>query len=148
MKWKIGDATITKITELEVAGKATWILPDLTAENLATVPWCFPHFAKPDGAVVMSIHALVIESQGRRHHRHLRRQRQDAEHPRLEQAPGHLPRRPRRRRLRRRLDRHRAVPTASSITSAGTPAPRTAAGCRPPATPATCGTAPSTSTGR
>ncbi|HEY8123322.1 MAG TPA: MBL fold metallo-hydrolase [Myxococcota bacterium] len=66
MKWRIGDVSISKIVELEVAGKATWILPDLTAENLATVPWCKPHFATDDGQVVMSIHALLIESQGQR----------------------------------------------------------------------------------
>ena len=66
LKWKIGDVTVTKIVELEVAGKATWILPDLTAENLATVSWCRPHFATDDGKVVMSVHALVVESQGRR----------------------------------------------------------------------------------
>ena len=66
MKWKIGDVTITKIIELEVAGKATWIVPDLTAENLAGVAWCRPHFATEDGKVVMSVHALVVESQGRR----------------------------------------------------------------------------------
>jgi glyoxylase-like metal-dependent hydrolase (beta-lactamase superfamily II) len=58
--------TITKLTEIEVASKATWILPDLTAENLATISWVRPHFAKADGEVIMSIHALVIESQGRR----------------------------------------------------------------------------------
>ena len=66
MQWKIGDVTIRKLIEVEVAGKATWILPDLTAENLATVPWCQPHFARANGDVVMSIHALLIESQGRR----------------------------------------------------------------------------------
>jgi glyoxylase-like metal-dependent hydrolase (beta-lactamase superfamily II) len=66
VKWTIGNVTVTKILELEVAGKATWILPDLTAENLAAVPWCRPHFATADGQVVMSIHALVIESEGRR----------------------------------------------------------------------------------
>lgn len=66
MKWRIGDVSITKLVELEVAGKATWILPDLTAENLAGVPWCRPHFATDDGRVVMSIHALLIESQGQR----------------------------------------------------------------------------------
>lgn len=66
MKWKIGDVTVTKILELEVAGKATWILPDLTAENLAPVTWCRPHFATDDGKVVMSVHALVVESAGRR----------------------------------------------------------------------------------
>lgn len=66
MKWKIGDVTITKLTELELASKATWIVPELTAENLAKLPWVRPHFATDDGRVVMSIHALVIESQGRR----------------------------------------------------------------------------------
>lgn len=66
MKWRIGDVTITKVVEIEMASKATWILPDLTAENLATVPWARPHFATDDGRVVMSIHALVVESQGQR----------------------------------------------------------------------------------
>lgn len=68
MKWKIGDVTVTKVTELEMASKATWILADLTAENLARpeLAWCKPHFAQDDGQVVMSVHALVIESQGQR----------------------------------------------------------------------------------
>jgi glyoxylase-like metal-dependent hydrolase (beta-lactamase superfamily II) len=66
MQWKIGDVTVTKIVELEVAGKATWIVPELTPENLATVAWCRPHFATEDGRVVMSVHALVVESRGRR----------------------------------------------------------------------------------
>jgi glyoxylase-like metal-dependent hydrolase (beta-lactamase superfamily II) len=66
LKWKIGDVTVSKIVEVEVAGKATWIVPDLTSENLATVGWCQPHFATADGKVVMSVHALVVESQGRR----------------------------------------------------------------------------------
>jgi glyoxylase-like metal-dependent hydrolase (beta-lactamase superfamily II) len=68
MKWKIGDVTITKITEIELTSHATWILPALTAENLAgpEVAWCKPHFAEDDGRVTLSIHALVIESQGQR----------------------------------------------------------------------------------
>ena len=66
MKWRVGDVTITKITELELASKATWIVPNLTAENLAKIPWVRPHFATDDGRVVMSIHALVVESQGQR----------------------------------------------------------------------------------
>ena len=88
LKWKIGDVTVTKIVELEVAGKATWILPDLTAENLATVSWCRPQFATEDGKEVMSVHALVVESQAAHHGRHLRRQRQDAERAELEQRQG------------------------------------------------------------
>ena len=68
MKWKIGDVTITKITEIASTEKATWIVPDLTAENLARpeLAWCKPHFARDDGKVHLSVHALVVESQGRR----------------------------------------------------------------------------------
>jgi len=66
MKWRVGDVTITKIVEIEMASKATWILPDLTPENLGKIDWCRPHFATADGQVVMSIHALLIESQGQR----------------------------------------------------------------------------------
>jgi glyoxylase-like metal-dependent hydrolase (beta-lactamase superfamily II) len=65
-QWRVGGVTITKLVELEIASKATWIIPELTAENLATVPWCAPHFATPDGLTIMSIHALVVESEGRR----------------------------------------------------------------------------------
>ena len=68
MKWNIGDVTITKIIEIESTENATWIVPALTAENLARpeVAWCKPHFARDDGRVHLSVHALVIESQGRR----------------------------------------------------------------------------------
>ena len=68
MQWKIGDVTITKITEIQSTEKAIWIVPDLTAENLARpeLAWCKPHFARDDGKVHLSVHALVIESQGRR----------------------------------------------------------------------------------
>ena len=68
MRWKIGDVTITKVLEIESTSSATWILPALTPENLARpeLAWCRPHFARDDGQVHMSVHALVVESQGRR----------------------------------------------------------------------------------
>jgi len=68
MKWKIGDAVITKLTEIVLTQDATWIVPALTAENFARpeLAWCKPHFARDDGKVHLSIHALVIESQGQR----------------------------------------------------------------------------------
>ena len=65
-KWQIGDVTITKVIEVEIGGKATWILPDATPENLLSVDWCQPHFVTPDGSSIMSVHALLIESQGQR----------------------------------------------------------------------------------
>lgn len=68
MKWKIGDVTVTKVTEIEFTQSLTWIVPDLTADNLARpeLAWCRPHFAQDDGKVHLSVHALVVESQGQR----------------------------------------------------------------------------------
>ena len=65
-RWKIGDVTIHKVVELEIPGKATWILPEATPENLRDVEWCRPHFVTPDGEAILSVHALLIESQGQR----------------------------------------------------------------------------------
>jgi glyoxylase-like metal-dependent hydrolase (beta-lactamase superfamily II) len=65
-RWKIGDVTITRIVEMETTSKATFVLKDGAPENIQTVPWLRPHFAADDGKVNMSIHALVVESQGRR----------------------------------------------------------------------------------
>ena len=65
-RWRIGDVTINKVVEVEIAGDATWILPDATPENLLGVDWCRPHFVDEAGRSVMSVHALAVESQGRR----------------------------------------------------------------------------------
>jgi len=64
LKWKIGDVTVTRVVELEVPGPATWILPEATPENLLSVDWCRPHFVRDDGAAILSVHALLVESQG------------------------------------------------------------------------------------
>ncbi|HZO81861.1 MAG TPA: MBL fold metallo-hydrolase [Candidatus Binataceae bacterium] len=65
-RWKIGDVTITRVVEMETTSKATFVLKDGTPENIRTVPWLRPHFAAEDGKVIMSVHALVVESQGLR----------------------------------------------------------------------------------
>lgn len=65
-RWKIGDVTITWVVELEIPGAATWILPDATTENLAKVPWLKPHFVNEAGDPIMSVHALIIESEDQR----------------------------------------------------------------------------------
>ena len=63
-RWKIGDVTITRVVEMETTSKATFVLKDGSPENIRTVPWLRPHFANPDGKVIMSVHAFVIESPG------------------------------------------------------------------------------------
>jgi len=65
-RWKVGDATITKLVELETTGSITWILPDAKPERIRQVPWLVPHFADETGRARLSVHALVIETGGRR----------------------------------------------------------------------------------
>ena len=65
-RWKIGDVTITRVVEMETTSKATFVLKEGSPENIRTVPWLRPHFANPDGKVIMSVHAFVIESPGHR----------------------------------------------------------------------------------
>jgi len=65
-RWKIGDVTITRIVEMETTSKATFVLKEGSPENIRTVPWLRPHFANPDGKVIMIVHAFVIESPGHR----------------------------------------------------------------------------------
>jgi glyoxylase-like metal-dependent hydrolase (beta-lactamase superfamily II) len=66
LSWQIGDVRVTRVVELELASKGTWILPDATPEALRRVAWLRPHFADEDGLARMSVHALLVESQGRR----------------------------------------------------------------------------------
>jgi glyoxylase-like metal-dependent hydrolase (beta-lactamase superfamily II) len=65
-EWKIGDVTIKRIIETEGAWRGTWILPSATAENVRKeADWLCPVFSNEEGKLNMSIHALVIESQGK-----------------------------------------------------------------------------------
>ncbi len=65
-RWQIGDVRITKIVELELPGSGTFVLPDAEPQNVIPIPWLVPHFARANGDLVMSVHALVVESRGRR----------------------------------------------------------------------------------
>jgi len=66
MRWKIGNVTVTRVVEVDLPTPGGFVLPDALPENLATIPWLAPHFVTPDGMLLMSIHALVVESQGRK----------------------------------------------------------------------------------
>ena len=62
MRWKIGQVTITKVVELEMAGGSRFLLPQATPEAVREIDWLFPHFADEAGKLRMSIHALIIET--------------------------------------------------------------------------------------
>jgi glyoxylase-like metal-dependent hydrolase (beta-lactamase superfamily II) len=65
-RWQIGDVTITKIQEVELHWPFTALLPDFTPELIDASPWMRPHFVDEKGKLILSIHGLVVESQGRR----------------------------------------------------------------------------------
>ena len=66
-QFKVGDVKITRIVESEAPWPGTFILPDATRENvLKEADWLYPTFSDEKGKLRMSIHALVVESQGKR----------------------------------------------------------------------------------
>ena len=69
-QWNIGDVKITRIIESEAAWPGTWLLPDATPDRIKKEQqekeWLFPLFTDEKGKLRMSIHALVIESKGKR----------------------------------------------------------------------------------
>jgi len=65
-RWKVGGVTITRIVELEIAGGTRFILPDATREACLELDWMRPHFMDAEGNLVMSVHALVVDTGERR----------------------------------------------------------------------------------
>jgi glyoxylase-like metal-dependent hydrolase (beta-lactamase superfamily II) len=65
-QWRIGEVTITKIVELEFTGGTRFILPQATREAVQGMEWLKPHFMNDDGRLIMSIHALVVETPSHR----------------------------------------------------------------------------------
>lgn len=70
LSWQIGDARVTRIVEREVSLPTVHLIPEATPEALAPhAHWLAPHFLDdPEGTCTftLSIHGLVVESQGRR----------------------------------------------------------------------------------
>ena len=70
LQWKIGDVTVTRIVEMEVPVKyiPKYSLPRRRRrpKRCKTMPWLYPHFVTEDGALVLSIHALLVEAPGLR----------------------------------------------------------------------------------
>lgn len=64
--WQIGDIKITRIVEMQVTGGSRFILPEATREAVLPITWLAPHFMDEEGRLIMSIHALVLETSDRR----------------------------------------------------------------------------------
>ena len=64
--WQVGRVKITRVVEIEVTGGTRFILPDATREAVRDYRWLYPHFMDKEGNLVMSIHALVVDTGERR----------------------------------------------------------------------------------
>lgn len=63
MKWKVGDTTITKITEI-IYPEFSDVIPAATPDVVKKIKWLFPHFVTPEGKLTLSIHSLVVDTPG------------------------------------------------------------------------------------
>ena len=63
LKWQVGDVRVTQIVELTTASLGPHLLPQATPEVLGAIPWMHP-FVDENAKLVLSIHSLVVESQG------------------------------------------------------------------------------------
>ena len=61
-QWQIGNIKVTRVVEMEVAGGTRFILPDATREACAGLDWMRPHFMDQHDNLIMSVHALVIDT--------------------------------------------------------------------------------------
>jgi len=66
-QWKIGDVKISRVIESEVAWDGTMLLPNATVDGVKKEhDWLYPSFSDEVGRLKLSIHALVLESMGKR----------------------------------------------------------------------------------
>jgi glyoxylase-like metal-dependent hydrolase (beta-lactamase superfamily II) len=69
LQWTVGKVTVTRLLETELVipyNPVTPFLADATPEALAAIPDMSPHFVTPEGALRLSIHALLIDAPGLR----------------------------------------------------------------------------------
>lgn len=66
LKWRIGDVTVTRVVELATPTSPRLLFDNLSKSDLLEVDWLAPHFVNEQGYMLMSIHALIVESQGKR----------------------------------------------------------------------------------
>jgi glyoxylase-like metal-dependent hydrolase (beta-lactamase superfamily II) len=65
LRWRVGAVTVTRIVESSGTSPPTFLFANLSAEEVRSHAWLRPHFATAEGRLVASIHAFVVESQGK-----------------------------------------------------------------------------------
>ncbi|MFD4245334.1 MBL fold metallo-hydrolase [Streptomyces sp. NPDC058525] len=64
--WPIGSTVVHKVLEAEVRASLTTALRTEDTALLKRYPWPAPDFSRADGTVVISVHALVVDTGARR----------------------------------------------------------------------------------
>ena len=64
--WHVGRIKVSRIVELEISGGTRFVLPDATRECCLKYPWMQPHFMDVKGNLIMSVHALVVDTGDKR----------------------------------------------------------------------------------
>ncbi len=65
LQWKIGDVTVTRVLEMEAPTSPRFLF-GLSKQDVLQVEWLKPYFVTEQGHMILSIHALLLESQGQR----------------------------------------------------------------------------------
>jgi glyoxylase-like metal-dependent hydrolase (beta-lactamase superfamily II) len=64
--WRVGDVDIARIVEVHGhEDDITMLLPDATPQYVQQFGWLRPHFATPDGKMIISFQCFVLRSKGR-----------------------------------------------------------------------------------
>jgi glyoxylase-like metal-dependent hydrolase (beta-lactamase superfamily II) len=67
LQWKIGDVTVTRVVESVAPVPPNGLLPAATDDVIAQhLDWLRPDFVDDDGNLILSIHALCVESKGQK----------------------------------------------------------------------------------
>ena len=67
LRWQVGDVTVTRVVESETPVPPAGLLPTSTSGEIERhSSWLRPHFLDDDGNLKLSIHALCVESHGRK----------------------------------------------------------------------------------
>jgi hypothetical protein len=65
LRWKVGNVTVTRVVDDETSSFGGFLLPQATPEQVQRIAWLRP-FLEDDGRLILSVHALVVESCGSR----------------------------------------------------------------------------------
>jgi len=65
LRWQIGGVRISRVVEIEGSSPGTFFFKEATPEKLLQHAWLNPYFMTDDGRLIASIHAFVVESQGK-----------------------------------------------------------------------------------